>query len=89
MSEAEQIKKEELRRGVRRVCAERPGLSLTVSAVRRALQHDIADITDAEVKSALIFMVDLKHLKSVKEKLGSSIYYQISAEGTLAHERNE
>lgn len=87
MTEADQLRNEDLRRAVRRICAERPGLALTAASIRRSLAHEFETLTDAEVIAALSFMVSLRHIEQIQNPLGASLHYRITAEGTLGHER--
>lgn len=77
---------EECRREVRAYLAERPSIALAPASIRRGLQE--FDFSLKEVKNACAFLKDLGQLKDETEELGSSVYYQITAAGTLAHERS-
>jgi hypothetical protein len=79
---------EEVRYAVRQYLAERPSIAQMVSTIRQRLAME-NDFTYAEVQAALDFLVSLEQVKLTVSKLGSSKYYQITAAGTLAHERNE
>lgn len=79
---------EEVRYAVRQYLAERPSIAQMTSTIRQRLAME-NDFTYAEVQAALEFLVSLEQVKLTVSKLGSSKYYQITAAGTLAHERNE
>lgn len=89
MSEETQIRKEDLRRSVREYLADRPGLANSPASIRRVLGREFEDLKLDEVKAALVFLESLKQAELIREKLGSSKYYRITATGTLAHERGE
>ena len=80
--------KEEFRRLVRRFYAERPATAHSVAAVHFSVARSMA-CTIPEVEAACLFLKDLAQLKEVLNTMGSLKYYQISAIGTLAHERGE
>jgi hypothetical protein len=80
--------KEELRRLIRKFYAERPATAHGCTAVQFAVARE-ARCTIPEVEAACAFLLDLGQLRDVPNNLGSQKYFQISAQGTLAHERGE
>jgi len=80
--------KEELRRLVRGWLADRAALGFNATAIHRGVSREMA-CTVPEVEDAIALLSDLKQLKQVPNRLGATKYWQIAAEGTLAHERGE
>lgn len=80
--------KEELRRLVRGWLAERAALAYNLTSIQRGVGRELA-CTEPEVAEACQLLHDLGHLKDVPNSLGSAKYYQIHAQGTLAHERGD
>lgn len=80
--------KEEFRRLVRKFYAERPATAHSVTAVHFSVGRSLA-CTIPEVEAACQFLLDRGQLKEIPNKMGSLRYFQIHADGTLAHERGE
>ncbi len=80
--------KQELRELCRAHLAERPRLALASSDVHRAVSRKL-QCTIPEVADALELLVKLGQASKQYAKLGSTVYYQISADGQLAYERGE
>jgi hypothetical protein len=84
-NERQQLRREECRKEVLAYLAERPGLALSADAITRGLRqygYSLADVT-----AALIFKRDKGHVKCEPDADGATLYFQVTAEGTLAHER--
>lgn len=81
-----QERREECRREVRRHLYERASVAQSVGAIRRGLAADF-DFTEAEVRAALLLLKDLGQVKAEPASLGATLYFQITATGTLEHER--
>lgn len=79
---------EELRRLVRGWLADRAAMAYNINSIHRGVSREIR-CTEPEVEAACLLLLDLGHLKIVPNSLGASKYYQIHANGTLAHERGE
>lgn len=78
--------REELRYAVRAYLAERPAAAFQSSTIARAL-HQEHGCTEADVQAALLFLHDLGHVKTVERELGTTVYWQATAKGILAYER--
>ena len=83
-----QLRIEDIRHAVRAHLAARPGLAQLPATIRRGINREITEPTEREVKDALIFLTGLKQVEPVTDSLGATQYYQITATGTLAHERS-
>lgn len=79
--------REEHRYQVLKYLYERAGLALARGQIGSGLARDGLDLGDAEVDVALQFLVSAKLVQEHTAKLGSSKRFQITAEGSLAHER--
>jgi hypothetical protein len=79
--------REECRREVLNYLAERPAVALSRDSIRRGLKREWG-YEDAEILHACEFLVSLDLLTSRHGELGATRYYQITAKGTLHHERN-
>lgn len=82
------VEKLELRELVREHLADRPRLALAAEDLHRPLSRKI-HCTIPEIEDALALLVSLQQVETVIPKLGSVKFYQITAAGTLAHERGE
>lgn len=80
--------KEELRELVRAHLAERPRIALSAQDLHRPISRKI-HCTIPEIEDALELLLGLGQMTRKIAKLGSTKFYQISAQGTLAHERGE
>jgi hypothetical protein len=80
--------KEEFRRAVRAYLAERPSLAFNENVIQRHVTREVP-CTAPEVLAACDFLKDLGHIKEVPNSMGSLRYFQITAQGTLAHERGD
>ena len=80
--------KEDFRRAIRTYLAERPSLAFNENVIQRHVTREVP-CTSPEVLGACDFLLDLAHIKEVKNTMGSLRYFQITAIGTLAHERGE
>jgi hypothetical protein len=80
-------RKEECRHAVLAFLAERPAVSHSIGAIRRGVNREGGDFSEQECREAAEFLVGLGSASVVPDPLGSTRYYQISAQGTLAHER--
>lgn len=79
-------KNEECRREVRAYLADRPSVALSAGTIRRGLQAEW-NYNAEEITNALGFLRSLDQVAQTRAELGSTLYYRISATGTLAHER--
>lgn len=80
--------KEELRRGLRGWLADRCALAFNASSIHRGISREVR-CTVPEVEESLFLLRGLRQVTATPSQLGSTLYYQITAEGTLAHERGE
>jgi hypothetical protein len=86
MNEQEQLqmKREESRREVLAYVAERAGVALSANQIKRGLRDRF---TLADVCAAIGFLVSKGFVKQEPDPMGATLYFQITADGTLAHER--
>lgn len=82
-----QEEKEICREEVLRVLAEREAVKLSAPAVRRAVNRDGATFSQDAIDAALRFHVSLHRVTEEPHPDGATLFYQVTAEGTLAHER--
>lgn len=85
-----QPQREELRYAVREILANAASVALTPAMIhRRVIRSRALDFEPelSEVADALGFLDSLGQVKFSPDPLGATPYYQITAEGTLAHER--
>ena len=82
----DQERKEECRLEVRRYLAERPALAFAATTIHRSLYREF-DFTLQEVIDGLVFWVSAKQAQITPCEAGATEYFQITAAGTLAHER--
>lgn len=80
-------RKEECRHAALEFLAERPAVSHAVGAIRRGINREGGDYDYGETAQAVELLVGLGLAKVIPDPLGSTRYYQISAQGTLQHER--
>jgi len=85
-AEAAQQRREECRREVRTYLAERPSLAMRRAAIVRGVREAGA-FAEAEVEAALVFLSGLQQVKPRHAEIGATVSWQITAVGTLAHER--
>lgn len=88
--DATQLRREECRQAVRAYLANRPVVAMRVAAITRGLRDEGA-FSEDEVEQALAFLASLSppQVAARSAPLGASQSWQITAAGTLAHERNE
>lgn len=79
--------KEECRHDCLAFLAARPTLSFPVDAVTRGCRREGAAHTSQDVCEALELLTGLELATATRDPLGSTLYYQITAAGVLAHER--
>lgn len=82
----DQQRREECRRAVRAYLAERARLSMGIGAITRGLCRE-GGFSEEEVADALAYLVSRRHVTESPDPDGATPYFQISAEGVLAHER--
>lgn len=82
----QQQRREDCRREVLAYLATRAAVALGVPSVKRGLSAEW-DFTEYEVLHAAQFLMSDGLIVEHVEKLGSSRYYQITANGIRAHER--
>ncbi len=77
------------RRAVRAHLAERPAVSQPATTIHRHLEREFG-CTVAQTESACVVLVAMGFLKTKPDSMGGSTqFYQVTAEGILAHERGE
>jgi Fe2+ or Zn2+ uptake regulation protein len=86
MSIEPQEKREELRQAVRAYLAERPAGAYTAETIARQLRREHG-CSPQDVEAACLFLQDLGQVKLVNATLGASHYWQATATGILAYER--
>lgn len=79
---------EEFRRLVRKHLAERPAVALNARSIHAAVSRELR-CTLPEVEDACQLFQGLGHFHQLHNSFGSVKYFQITAHGTLAHERGE
>ena len=79
----------ELRRSIRAHLAERPRIAQSAATTHRHVAREFkATLSDTE--DAIAVLVALKQLSKDHDPLGgSTLYYQATADGILAHERGQ
>lgn len=89
MDKAEaQFRREECRAAVLEYLADRPAVAHHANTVRRSLNANYrGDWTEEEVAAALAFLVSAGHASEVTHPQGATRFHQVTAAGTLAHER--
>ncbi|MCX6901728.1 MAG: hypothetical protein NT105_23865 [Verrucomicrobia bacterium] len=85
------VRAAECRRAVRDYLAKRLRLAFELSAVRSAVNRTGGDWSDEEVNSALVYLAGLTppHVKTVRDKLGPTLYYQATTGGVQAMENGD
>lgn len=85
---AAQFRREECRTAVLGYLAERPAVAHHANTIRRSLNANYqGDWTEQEITDALAFQVSAEHVTEVPHPLGATKFYQITADGTIIHER--
>lgn len=87
---AAQERREECRRDVLGFLAERQAVAHHAATIRNRLNAGHAhDYTIEEIAAALAFLAAMEpaRAKSMPEPMGSTLYWQATAAGVLAHER--
>lgn len=86
--EMAQDRREEARRQVRKMLAERCSTRHRASYIRHRVNADTGErYTDAEIEAAISFLEKAKQIDFEEEGLGATRYWKITAAGILAHER--
>lgn len=88
MSDPIKAKLEQARYAVRRHLYARPAVSQSADTLAHMLYGE-QRLSVEEVRNAAEFLAALGHLKRTVAALGSSIYYKITPQGILAHERED
>jgi hypothetical protein len=88
MPKSAQIRKEDLRRAVRAYLYDRIGTALSTESICRGLKREW-DATENEIRQALHFFKDSAspQIDANEDGCGATLYYRITSEGVLAHER--
>jgi Fe2+ or Zn2+ uptake regulation protein len=80
--------REELRHAVLEVVYARPGPVLTARAISRVVQRAVSFTVDEEdIRAELQFLKNAGYVESVRDDLGSTEYWKVTAAGTLFYER--
>lgn len=92
MESATKQRNEECRRDTLAWLANRPSLKFAVDAVGNGVRRKGHDYTDSEIRIALEFLSEFgdpkPYVERTPEPMGSTIFYGITAAGTLFYERN-
>lgn len=82
---------EDIRYEVRRFLAGRPTVATDATTIRHGLARWGVAATDDEITAACIFLNGLvpPQAQLMRSSLGSSMSWQITSSGLLAHERND
>ena len=86
---ADQERREEARREVRAWLHTRSAVASNCKAIRRGVNNEGFNFKPEEVNEALVFLVSAKQVEITPNDDGATLYYQITAAGTLAHERRK
>ena len=86
---ADQERREEARMEVRTWLHARSAVSSTAKAIRRGVNNEGFSFKPEEIDEALVFLVSAKQVEITPNDDGATLYYQITAAGTLAHERRK
>lgn len=78
---------EELRHAVRAYLYARPGAAMTADAIRHGLSIRGHKYEVSQVTNAALFLRGLDQVDEIRDELGATPHYQITATGQLAHER--
>lgn len=80
--------RELLRHVVLEILADRHPAALPPPAIRRRAAPELdGPITDADLMSALEVLLGLGHVTREIDPMGSTVYWQATSAGVLAHER--
>jgi hypothetical protein len=84
---------EQLRQAVREVLAPRQGSAFPASVIRKRIEKEMLldfPVNDDNVTIAAQFLSGMNppQTKSATDEVGSSVYWMITSDGVLAHERN-
>lgn len=82
-------RKSDLRRAVRHYLATRPTIAQEAGVIHRHVRRELPCDLD-EIEAALTFLASMEPAQVVSrlDDLGATPYYQITAAGTLADERD-
>jgi len=80
---------EDCRHGTLAFLADRPAVAHSADAIRRGVNREGGDFTRDEITAAAELLIGLALASETPDPLGSTRYYKISAQGTLAHERGQ
>lgn len=83
--------KQELRHAVLDFLAPRSRQAYTVQSMRRLIKNNQLvdfEFADDDLADACELLCDIGFLKKFPDKLGSDVYYQISAHGIIEQERH-
>ena len=84
------LEKQDLRHAVLYVFANRPGADLVPGQVRQSVLRLLPfPATVADVAEAIAFHASLGHVAEELDQWGSETIYKITAQGTLAYERDK
>jgi hypothetical protein len=85
----EQIRREDLRKAVRAYLCDRIGTALRCSSIHHGLSKEW-EATETEVREALHFLISTqpRQVEALPDSDGATIYYRITADGMLVHERS-
>jgi hypothetical protein len=75
----------EVRKAVRAHLAPRVGIAKTVASIVRALKYE-GEPNEAEVISALNYLLERGHVKKIQDPDGGSHLWMITADGVNAYE---
>lgn len=84
---SDQKRKEDCRREVRGWLAERQALAHPAERIARGINREGNDFDLKEINDAVVFLVGRKHVEVEPDGDGSTLYYKITSEGVLFHER--
>jgi len=85
---SDQSRKEECRSEALRFLVERVKLRHSAETVRRGVNRVGFDFTQEEIEDALTLLTGMGLAVGTPYELGSTLYYQATSAGVLAHERS-
>lgn len=81
-------KNEAIRQDVLEYLGARPNVAQRAETIHRKLAKENPDYSENDIRIALKFLCELGYVKTQTDSLGSTTYFEISAQGTLYIERN-
>lgn len=88
MPDPDQFRREDLRRAVRHYLAQRATVAQDAGTIHRAIRRaEPCELREIEAALTFFIHLDPPQIRTVRESLGATLYYQITSAGVLADER--